>query len=164
MFKRYFLFLLIFISPVTSAQSTKTFFSTDVPFSNKDVTVNIDEWGVCAAIYDLFSELQKTEAPATSEQFYELANGARMALAMRYLSAIKETDDPGARGEMAILLMNNVPETKLTQIMADAELTGFNSKFVDKATASLEVCMANGKLQQFWVDAWRELYSSGAFK
>jgi len=142
-----------------------TFLDSDKPFiAIQDENRQAEAWGTCVATYKLMSLIQKNDSPAFSKQLSDLANGATIALYMSYMSGISENGDLAARDKMGKVLMESIPDTRFTAITAAGELTNHNEEWQGSVMATLEQCHKNLETQQLMVDAWRNLYASGAYE
>lgn len=154
----------------------KGFARPDDPFvSIGDPHRQAEQWAICSATFDTLAWLV-TEAgsPARGQQLRELANGAKVAVAMTFVSdsmgRISELPADQARPAFASAWrfaqhsMASLPETEVTKLRAEFEAAsqaGELEAFVGQLTATMEICGSNGDGQQMYVDLWRELLRSG---
>ena len=123
-----------------------------------------EAWAVCAATYDFVSALYPKDMPATAQSTKELSNGAKLAVAMSYLEPRLRADmspkEFAALWETAKTLMLTLPNTMMTQIKSDLELSSGTEvgKRLDK---TLGICLDNLDTQQGYIDMARELRSTG---
>jgi hypothetical protein len=85
-----------------------------------------------------------------------LGNGVAVAAA--------DSAEISARIKMANMLMDGIPETQLTAMLADGERGQNNEEWLSLVVGTLELCMKNLETQQNLINVWREMYASGAFE
>lgn len=127
-----------------------------------------EAWGLCSASWTLASELLSNDSPAKAQQFKETARGASMAAGMTYLvNGMKESDYTPekfqATWSFAQTAMQSIPESQLTMITAKIE-TSKDNLWLHDHMATLKVCDSNMEGQQFYIDSWRDLATSGLLK
>ena len=185
-----YLFIFLFIASVMpDAFATSTEKSTswvDKSISIRDISnkqKQAEAWGMCSAVYKKASELMETESSEAAKIFSTRANEAAIVAGMVYID----------KGEAAIAaaafaagvvhidkgkdwipyteeqkqamqsMSQNIPEVQFNIIMADLDVLGWDIWF-DKFSVTLEFCISNLDGQQFYIDFWRELASSGLLK
>jgi hypothetical protein len=165
---RYTIFVVIasFI-PIKSIAAT-SYLETDQLFITiEDEYARTQAWGTCVALYDLMSKMQAETSPAYSKQMSDLSNGAKIALYIDYFLGIDVDADSAeisARIKMANVLMDGIPETQLTAMLADGERLQHNEEWLSLVVGTLKLCMKNLETQQNLINVWREMYASGAFE
>ena len=165
---RYTIFVVIasFI-PIKSIAAT-SYLDTDQLFNTiEDEYSRTQAWGTCVALYDLMSKMQAEASPAYSKQMSDLSNGAKIALYIDYFLGMDVDADSAeisARIKMANVLMDGIPETQLTAMLADGERLQHNEEWLSLVVGTLELCMKNLETQQELINLWREMYASGAFE
>lgn len=133
--------------------------------SIKEKNRQAEAWAICAASFEISSLLLKADNPATSTMMNNLANGAKMSIAMTYMTSllVEENIEPdrfNATWEFAKSAMSSLTEVQSTSIMMSKETQGTDIWF-DRLTKTVEFCTSNGESQQMYVDFWRELATSG---
>jgi hypothetical protein len=133
-------------------------------------------WAACAAAYDVLAEIYKaSEQPAQAQLIANQANGAEVAASMCFMRELLESDDMDRiqrefnhRWNFAKEMMEVLPDTRKTEILADAErLQGEKNGdhiFMKKLTKTLESCAANLDSQQMYIELWREMRKVGWLK
>jgi len=166
-FKHTMLASIICITPITSLAAT-SFLDTDKLFITiEDERDRTEAWGTCIATYKLASMIQAESAPAMSKQLSQLSNGAAIAFYMNYLMGVDSdasTDQLSARIRMGKLLMESIPETQLTGMLARGEQLQRNKEWYTLVTNTLELCLKNHAQQKSLISAWRDLSASGVFE
>jgi len=74
------------------------------------------------------------------------------------------TDQLSARIRMGKLLMESIPETQLTGMLARGEQLQRNKEWYTLVTNTLELCLKNHAQQKSLISAWRDLSASGVFE
>ena len=158
---------IVCLIPIKSIAST-SYLETDQPFiSIENEYTRTQAWGTCVALYDLMSMMQEKASPAYSKQMSDLSNGAEIALYIDYflgVGADAGAAELSARVKMAKVLMDGIPETQLTAMLADGERMQHNEEWLSLVVSTLELCMSNLETQQELINVWREMYASGAFE
>lgn len=166
-FKHTMLASIVCIVPITGLAAA-SFLATDKPFILiEDEHDRTEAWGTCVATYNLASMLQAESSPAMSKQLSQLSNGAAIAFYMDYLMGVDSdasSDQLSARINMGKLLMESIPETQLTGMLARGELLQHNGEWRTLVTNTLGLCMENLDQQKSLVNSWRDLSASGAFE
>ncbi|WP_025442279.1 hypothetical protein [Vibrio parahaemolyticus] len=151
--------------------TSNIFLESDSPFATyDDVNKEAQAWGICSSVYLIGSEIFTSTQPATAKQYKQLSNGAKLAIVMTHVQdGLTEDIDPDRFNSLwtySQSLMDSIPETALTMIMAEGERTPANKKseFMDKIANTMAVCQNNLNLQQAYIDMWRELAKSGLLK
>ena len=131
----------------------------------KDTNRQAEAWAMCAATYNVVAEILAKSSPAQSRKIKDLSNGAEMAVAMsQVINDLSEDITPekfNAVWTMAKLSMTELPKTRVTFLLAEAESSSEKSAFISNLNATLEVCIKNIEGQQMYIDTWRELAKSG---
>lgn len=149
----------------------KSWVDGSIPFlAIHDVHRQAEVWAICASAWKLASELMEDNSPAKSKQFRETYNGAKIAVGMTYMSdfisSLRDADSTllidrfNATWKFAKVAMVSLPEAQLTAIMADFE-TSDNVNWLKDHLATLNVCDQNIEAQQYYIDMWRNLATSG---
>ncbi len=169
-----FLFLVLLSSSasvVRSSVQSKTYVDASKPLAQIiDVNRRAEAWAMCAATYELMSEILSKAQPSRSLQLSELANGAKVAVIMTvFIDGFDDNIAPerfNALWKTAILAGATLPKTRRTFLDAEAEIATGNktSKFITTLSATTEVCIKNLPDQQMYIDAKNELMKSGLFK
>lgn len=130
-------------------------------------------WSICAALYNTLSSLNRAwEKPAQAEHFNNLGNGAEVAVAMTFVVDAFGTSAENisqsrfnATWEYAKVAMKEMPSVQQTEINANLEMgMKGTTELADEIQAIVNgatVCIKNAKLQQTYIDMWRELAMSG---
>lgn len=155
---------------IASASSGATYLAEEKPFiAIKDVNREAEAWATCAASYDIMAELIGPQS-ARAQQLSELANGSELAVTMALviddLSEEMEPERFEALWTYAKHAGQEIPKTRRTAILADAETLGSDNSemFVNKISETVKICVENLELQQMYIDMWRELAKSGLLK
>jgi len=166
-FKHTMLASIVCITPITSLAAA-SFLATDKPFILiEDEHDRTEAWGTCVAAYKLMAMIQAEASPAMAKLMSQKANGAKIALSMDYFlgqDSNANSDQISARLKMGKLLMESIPETQLTKMLARGELLQHNDEWFALVTNTLVQCTDNTDQQQSLINLWRELYASGAFE
>ena len=170
--------LLILLVPSRSqAAEGVSFISYQTPYLLiNDPHRQAEVWATCHAAYEIVSVVIKNQSPAQSDQFHQMANGAKIAIMMTYVSdAIKDMDDKNSNAfisrfnsalEYGKTASNSMPETKNTALMAIFEAGDEQQKtqwFAD-LRATINGCVENLEGQQVLIDLSRDLVTSGLFQ
>jgi len=144
----------------------KPYIDGSKPFlSIKDTNRQAEAWAMCAATYDVTAEMISDSKPARARQIKDLANGAEIAIAMSQvindLSEDIKTERFNAVWRIAKLSMTELPKTRVTMLLAEAESSDDKVEFMNNLNATIDVCVKNLEAQQFYIDSWRELVKSG---
>lgn len=135
----------------------------------KNVNRQGEVWAVCAAAYDVMSEIFRSQ-PAQSKKMKELGNGAELAVIMTLVNDGMKKDITSTKfnalWSYAQIAGKEWPKVSMTTILADAEVLGTkgSDKFLDKMTLTVKICMNNIESQQAYIDSWRALAKSGLLK
>ena len=160
------IFIFCFI-PIKSIAAT-SFLESDKPFMIiEDEHDRAQAWGTCVAAYKLMSMIQAEASPATAKAMSDKANGATIALYIDYIVGMDSdasSDQFSARVKMANVLMEGIPESQLTSMLAAGEQLKHNDEWFLLVTNTLKICMDNIDTQQELINLWREMYASGAFE
>jgi hypothetical protein len=111
--------------------------------------------------------IQTEASPATAKAMSDKANGATIALYIDYIMGMDtnaSSDQLSARVKMANVLMEGIPESQLTSMLAAGEQLKHNDEWFLLVTNTLKICMDNIDTQQELINLWREMYASGAFE
>ena len=124
-----------------------------------------EAWGICSAAWTLASKLLSNDSPAKAQQFEDTARGASLAVGMTYVvNGMKEQgytpDKFQATWSFAKTAMQSIPESQLTRILAKSE-TSKKDLWLYNHMSTLKVCDSNMEGQQFYIDSWRDLATSG---
>ena len=159
------------MQPALYAADSESYIDTTIPFVNiEDVNRESEVWATCAATYDIMAEIFEGTQPAQAKQLHEMANGAELAVTMAMVSdGIDDDISPekfNALWAYSKVAGQEIPKTKKSAIMADAEILGKAGKevFFRKLTNTAKVCTSNIEAQQAYIDMWRELAKSGLLK
>jgi hypothetical protein len=165
--------LLVSCSTATDIQSSQTtatikgksFINSSQPFLLiDDVNRQAEAWATCVAVWQIMSEVFG-ESKAQSDEYSNLANGAKMAIIMTHVSSAITEDNPNPQKlsstwTLAKTLMDSMPDVILTSLMADLEARGMDAWFRDFEPTFVQ-CNDNLETQQMYVDSWRSLAASG---
>jgi len=129
-----------------------------------------EAWGICAAAYDLMSEIMQESAPARAKQLGDLANGAELAVIISMIAS--EIDDKMTPEKFdnvwnfSKLSGGEIPKTMRTRLLADLESDSSKDKsvFLSNLGKTVAVCAGNLESQQKYIDLWRDLAKSGLLK
>lgn len=170
--------LLFLLNPVRiQAAEGVSFISYKTPYLLiSDPHRQAEVWATCHAAYDIVSAAMKIQSPAQSDQFHQMANGAKIAIMMAYVSdAMKDMDDKNPNAsisrfnaalEYGKTASKSMPETKNTALMAIFEAADEQQKtqwFADLG-ATINGCVENLEGQQLLIDMSRNLATSGLFQ
>ena len=113
-------------------------------------------------------QVMKYENPAMAKNYSDRANGAAIAAGMTYYvkgqNGTRYTPDQmQASWILSQNMAKSIPEVQLNAIMGQLE-TSDNQTWIYNLTATLRTCDSNLDGQQFYIDFWRELASSGLLK
>lgn len=140
-----------------------SYVSSSIPITSiEDVNRQAEAWGACSATWTLMASIAE-EGSAQAELSDQMANGAKLALAMTYIMDLADDPKPGRLKSTWIYAkeaMEFMPETQLTVMMADFEQIG-SDKWVQNVIATKKVCEDNLDGQQIYIDTWRNLATSG---
>ena len=128
----------------------------------EDVNRQAEAWGTCSATWTILASLAD-EGSAQSKLNSQMANGAKLALAMAYLTDLPGDSKIGRLRATWIFTktaMESITETQLTRMMADLEQRDSDT-WVEDLRATKKVCEANLDAQQMYIDLWRKLATSG---
>lgn len=128
-----------------------------------------EAWATCAVIYDFYSDLiGSSQTKATAELLKQQRNGAKISILMSQLIALKEDssdDEFKATYKYGQHLMEVLPSQKELQIQSDFELLSGQNKTIEHLTNKIlntyKVCQNSSRLQQTYIDLFRELAKSG---
>jgi hypothetical protein len=160
-------FILSIVTGYTSAGENNSYLDINKPIiAIKNVNEQAEAWAVCAASYDVIAEIISAKA-ANAKQMRDFANGAELAVMISIV--VNDIDDDITSKKFASLwafakvAAKSIPETKLTMMMAEAELLGDKgvNQFIEKVTNTVKTCMGNLEGQQTYIETWRELAKSG---
>ena len=139
-------------------------------FLIKDVNRQAEAWAACSAVWDFMAmfTLKEGGTQAEIEQYSNMGNGAKMAIAMSFVSNLIAADDLDedrfkATWTFAKTLIESMPDVKMTSMLADLEQRGMDLWLPDFG-ATMKVCTDNLEGQQAHVDGWRALATSGLLK
>ena len=139
-------------------------------FLIENVNRQAEAWATCSAVWDIMAQLSLANGGSKSEieQYSNMGNGAKMAVAMSFFSdAISEDNVDQSRisatWRFAQTATKSMPEVQMTRILADLESKGMEAWFPDFG-ATMRVCTDNLEGQQAHVDGWRALATSGLLK
>lgn len=166
LYKLIFILLLISSSHLYAESNGKSYIDGSKSFLEiKDTNRQAEAWAMCAATYDVTAEILAKSNPARARQIKDLGNGAEMAVAMsQIINDLSENITPekfNAVWLMAKLSMTELPKTRTTMLLAEAESNPDKTIFMSNLNATLEVCIKNLEAQQMYIDTWRELAKSG---
>ena len=145
-------------------------FAFSGPYLNSDTPIHqienvhrqAEAWATCAATWTILSSVAEEGSPK-AEHFGQVANGAKMAIAMTYISDLPDDVSPErfrSTYKFTQTAMDAMTETVYTSIMAD-----MGSKegdiWVEDLFSTRAVCEQNLDGQQMYVDLWRNLATSG---
>jgi hypothetical protein len=161
-----FITLLVCTSQLYAESNGKPYLDGSKPFLEiQDTNRQAEAWAMCAATYDITAELLFKSNPARARQIKDLGNGAKMAVTMsQVINDLSENitqEKFNAVWVMAKLSMTELPKTRTTMLLAEAESNPDKSAFMSNLNATLEVCIKNLEAQQMYIDTWRELAKSG---
>lgn len=148
-----------------AASKGKSLINSSQPFLLiDDVNRQAEAWATCVAVWQIMSELFN-ESKAQADEYSNLANGAKMAIVMTFVSSVISEDKSNPKKfsstwTLAKTLMDSMPEVKLTSIMADLEARGMDA-WSEDFKPTLAQCTNNLETQQMYVDSWRSLAVSG---
>ncbi|MGI9269879.1 MAG: hypothetical protein ACR2PE_05075 [Porticoccus sp.] len=168
---RHILFIVVTIMLVVPLNATskeeegKSYISYQQPFMLiENVNRQAEAWATCSSVWNIMAELS-SDSKAQAEEYHNLGNGAKMAIVMTFVTSVisEDTFDQkrfNATWRYAKTLMYSMPEVKSTSILADLESKGMDAWFVDFG-ATMKHCTDNLESQQYYVDMWRSLATSG---
>jgi len=157
------------VDPAIKNRGTSWVDNTTPIFLIENVHRQAEAWAICAASWELASNLMAQDSPAKSKQFSETANGAKIAVAMTYVGVMTINKDAdltvlknqfNSTWNFAKIAMKNMPESQLTRIMANIESSD-DVSWLHNHMATLYVCEQNMDAQQHYIDTWRDLAKSG---
>jgi hypothetical protein len=176
MIKRLALIVFLISSGNTFAETSWFRGGTTAPFLTQSLVIETDSWATCAAVLDVVADLQRAQGNENvGTAFGNQANGAELSIAIAHVMNFLQNEsidlDRDIPPEYATgfarawnvgkMAMENQPDTKRTQIMAELEVADNPAKWLEKVMDALNVCIANKDTQQMYVDLWREMMSSG---
>ena len=134
----------------------------------ENVNRQAEAWATCSAVWDIMAIMTTDDSKSKAQEYSNLGNGAKMAVAMSFVSELVKADDFDkerfdATWTFAKAALESMPEVQMTAMMANLERRGVDSWMPDFA-ATMEVCTENLELQQVHVDSWRALATSGLLK
>lgn len=166
-FKHTVLAFIVCFIPIKSIAAS-SFLESDKPFIViEDEHNRAQAWGTCVAAYKLMSMIEAEASPATAKAMSDKANGATIALYIDYILGMDSnasSDQFSARVKMANVLMEGIPESQLTSMLAAGEQLKHNDEWFLLVTNTLKICTDNIDTQQNLINVWREMYASGAFE
>lgn len=155
------------VSPHGLADANVGYVDSSMPFLEiQDSNRQAEAWAMCAAVYNVISE-NITGQPAGSRHLHALKNGAELAVTM---SMALDSTNSGMTSEhysalwtKATLAGTELPKAKLRILAAEAESLSVkgSDKFIDKLTATFNICVSNLEGQQIYIDVWREMVKKG---
>lgn len=162
-------FLSVMIASHTIGSTDTSYVDGSKPFiSIKDVNRQAEAWGTCSAAYDVMSMLLAESNPMKAKQYSDLGNGASLAVVMSHvadglLSSDISPEIFDSLWRFSQTLVDSIPETRKTMILADAERLGDSGTkiFLTKLVGTVKICAANLEGQQTYIDTWRELAKKG---
>jgi len=156
---------------ISNSALAEAYVDASLPFLEiSDSNQQAEAWAVCAASYDIMSTIMEPKAPQRAEQLSGLGDGAEVAVAMALVINELDPDIPLQRFKTlwakASAAMTELPQAKLTSILADAEKLGSGraQEFGRKINATVVACINNLDAQRMYVTTWRELIDSGLLK
>lgn len=165
--------LLLCIPVVFLADDTigEPYLSNSQPFFLiENVNRQAEAWATCAAVWNIMAELTQANggSKVKIEKYSNFGNGAKMAVAMSYVSdVIKDTNIDQSRLRATVRFAQtasqSMPEVQMVAIKSDLEVKGENPWF-DDFFATMDICIENLQGQQSHVDGWRALATSGLLK
>ena len=163
--------LLLSLSVLSVAEDTagESYVSNARPFFLiKNVNRQAEAWATCSAVWDIMAMLTVEDSEAQAEQYSNMGYGAKMAVAMSFVSDLVKADDFDkdrfeATWRFAQTAAKSMPDVKITAILADSESRGADAWSLDLG-ATITVCKDNLEGQQAHVDGWRALATSGLLK
>ena len=134
----------------------------------EDVNRQAEAWATCSAVWDIMAIMTGDDSKSQAEQYSNLSNGAKMAVAMSYVSDLAKANDSdkgrfNATWTFAKTALESMPQVQMTSMLADLEQRGMDSWMPDFG-ATMKVCTDNLQAQQVHVDSWRTLATSGLLK
>ena len=147
----------------------KSFVSDARPFILiNNVNRQAEAWAACSAVWDFMAMLTVEDSEAQAKQYSNMGYGAKMAVAMSFVSDLVKADDFDkdrfeATWRFAQTAAKSMPDVKMTAILADSESRGADAWSLDLG-ATITVCKDNLEGQQAHVDGWRALATSGLLK
>jgi hypothetical protein len=131
----------------------------------EDVNRQAEAWATCSAVWDIMAIMTGDDSKSQAEQYSNLSNGAKMAVAMSYVSDLAKANDSdkgrfNATWTFAKTALESMPQVQMTSMLADLEQRGMDSWMPDFG-ATMKACTDNLQAQQVHVDSWRGLATSG---
>jgi hypothetical protein len=161
----------ILLLSISNSALADAYVDPDLPFLEiRDSKQQAEAWAVCAASYDIMSTIMEPQAPQRAGQLSGLGDGAELAVAMALIINDLDPDIPLQRFKTlwanAAVAMTELPQAKLTSILADAEKLGAEraQEFGRKINATVVACINNLEAQRMYIASWRELVNSGLLK
>lgn len=165
---------LFFRIPLALADKEESFVDGSKPFITiEDVNRQAEAWAMCAAVYNFVAEMFAESNPASSNLSKDMSRGAGLAAIMSIvqdgLPKIDTEDaDEGMRrfGSLwssAKITGTELPKTRTTMLLAQQEMLSENEVegFYAKVGKTVEICTANSKDQQMYIDLYREMTKTG---
>jgi hypothetical protein len=147
--------------------SQKTFFYGEHYLNNtSEPSRQAESWALCSASYDLSSQLYDEDS-AVGKQLSQMANGAEVAIMMSHILSLDSenttTESFSSNISYGKTLMSELPLTKRTSILAQFEIASDEEKgaLVEQLANTTKVCAENSKLQQSYIDMYRDMVRQG---
>jgi len=155
------------VSPHGLADSNAGYVDGSMPFlAIQDSNRQAEAWAMCAAVYNVMSENTEGQ-PAGYRHLHALRNGAELAVIMSMALDSINSDMTSERYSTlwakAKLAGSELPKAKLRILAAEAESLSVkgSDKFIDKLTATFNICVSNLEGQQKYIDVWRDMAKNG---
>ena len=163
---------LLLCSPLASIAEDKEgksfIFGAQSFILKENVNRQAEAWATCSAVWDIMVMMTTDDSKSKAEEYSNLSNGAKMAVAMSFVSELVKADDFdkerfNATWTFAKTALESMPEVQMTSMLASLEHRGVDSWMPDFG-ATMKVCTDNLELQQAHVDSWKALATSGLLK
>ena len=120
-------------------------------------------WARCSAAYLFYSEILIEDKPATAKQVKNLSNGAKLtsqvSIFLRSLGEDYSAEELSTAWSGAKLTSESDYEIAVTALAAQFEES--SSTAIEELSSMLDVCSTGLKRQQAYVEAYREMVSTG---
>jgi hypothetical protein len=154
------------VADLSMAETSDSYVENSKPFVQiENVNREVEAWGMCAATYDVAAMIFESEKPNQAQRYRNFGNGAAISAVMANvldgLDPEMSPDDFNSLWNYSKTLVESIPETSKTSILADLESADDQGLFFDKLLNTLEACVSNLSSQQDYIDAWREMMKTG---
>lgn len=162
----------VVISNVSAEQELQgvSYVENQLITGNPNPYAEASDWGMCSAAYSAVAEIYSSDMPAMSKRASEMANGAKVPILMIFILKSSEGDEDGIADRFASAMamgkvsMESMTETASTRLAADFEIMnadGDGEQWFTNLAETVSICSQNSAGQQSYIDAWRDLATSG---